>query len=147
MQVGVVRKVDAGEGAALQAVDGQNVAVKPAASDSDQPATRLRSSTSLAVAAGEIVTGAPFSVYAAVAATVSCGASFTATISSVVVAVVTAVPSDTVHDRVRCGLALKSVGLSLVDWNCDGLQQRLVVRDRARAAEDQRMQRRDARGT
>jgi hypothetical protein len=75
------------------------------------------SSASLAVAAGETVTGDAFSVYAALAATVSKGASFSAVISSVVVAVVTAVPSDTNQVRVRCGLALKSVGLSLVDWN------------------------------
>jgi len=47
--------------------------------------------------------------------TVLIGASFPAVISSVVVAVVTAVPSDTRQVRVRCGLALKSVGLSLVD--------------------------------
>src|SRR6266516_4472735 len=51
------------------------------------------------------------------AGTVLIGASFTAVISSVVGAVVTAVPSDTNQVRVRCGLALKSVGLSLVDWN------------------------------
>ena len=49
------------------------------------------------------------------AGTVLIGASFTAMISTVVVAVVTAVPSDTDQVRVRCGLALKSVGLSLVD--------------------------------
>ena len=44
-------------------------------------------------------------------------ASLTAVISIVVVALVTAVPSDTVHLRVRVGLALKFVGLSLVEWN------------------------------
>ena len=49
--------------------------------------------------------------------TVLIGASFTAVISTVVVAVVMAVPSNTDQVRVRCGLALKSVGLSLVDWN------------------------------
>jgi hypothetical protein len=50
--------------------------------------------------------------------TVLTEASFTAVIASVVVAVVTAVPSDTDQVRVRCGLAPKLVGLSLVDWNC-----------------------------
>jgi hypothetical protein len=81
------------------------------------PEIRSVLSTSLAVAAGEIVTGEPFSVYAAVAATVSSGASFTATILIVVVAVVTDALSVTAHVRVRCGLWLKSVGLSLLDWN------------------------------
>jgi len=38
-------------------------------------------------------------------------------ISIVVVAVVTDALSVTAHVRVRCGLALKSVGLSLLDWN------------------------------
>ena len=47
--------------------------------------------------------------------TVLIGGSFTAVISSVVVAVVMVVPSDTDQVRVRCGLALKSVGLWLVD--------------------------------
>ena len=81
------------------------------------PETRLRLSTSLAVAPGEIVTGAPFSVYAAFASTVSRGASFTAAMLTVDVVVVAPVPSETVHVRVRCGLVPKSVGFSLVDWN------------------------------
>ena len=37
--------------------------------------------------------------------------------SIVVVAVPGALPSETLHSKVRVGLALKSVGLSLVEWN------------------------------
>ena len=49
--------------------------------------------------------------------TVLIGSSFSAVIASVVVMVVSVAPSDTDQVSVRCGLAPKSVGFSLVDSN------------------------------
>ena len=138
VQVGIRGKLDAGEGATLQAVDAQNVAIEAAAqailTTRRRPGRRRRRRSRSRPARSSAAARSRYS--AAVAATVSCGASFTATISSVVVAVVDgrAVGHGPRQGSLRAGVEVRRIVAARLEL--DLLQQRLIVRDRTRAGKD-----------
>ena len=147
LQAGIVKKVDltagrAGEGPALQAVDGQNVAIKPAGNDSNSARDQVGV---VDVARGRGRRDRHRRAVLGVRG--GCGNRLLRRV----------VHGDDI-DRRRCGghgLAvghgprqgsLRAVaevgGIVAARLELNLLQQRLIVRDRTRAAEDQRMLRR-----
>ena len=142
LQAGIVRKVDAGECPALQAVDGQNVAIKPAGNDSNPAIDQ--------VGVVDVVRGRGRRDRHRRAVLGVRGGCVNRLLRRVV--------HGADIDRRRCGghgrvvghgprqgslravVEVRRIVAARLELNL--LQQRLIVRDRTRTAEDQRMLRR-----